>query len=308
VTGVPATVGPYRVVRSLGVGGMGMVLAVQDPDVDRLLALKLIKSSVVTGEAVERFWREAEVLAKIRHRGVVRIHRIGQTHEGTYLLMELVEGANLREMCGRGPLKPTRAALIARDLAEAVSAVHDQGILHRDLKPGNVIVSPDGIPVLLDFGLAREADAETLTRTGVALGTVAYMSPEVGRGVRTRTLGAPTDVYGLGVILYEMLSGHRPFQGKALDVMRMIVQDDPLWPSEEGRDVPFALEAILQRAMAKAPDARYTTAEELRLDLDRFLEGTRPDALASSRSTPRIALVAIALLLLVLILIVAKAS
>jgi hypothetical protein len=277
------------VLRVLGQGGMGVVYEVRDPQLDRILAMKLIRDVRASDTAVERFWREAEVLGRIQHPNVVRVHQIGQAHEGTYLLMERVEGEPLSDVVERGPLEVNEAARIVRTLADALRAVHAAGILHRDLKPHNVILRPDGSPTLLDFGLVRDESLERLTKTGVSLGTPAYMSPEQAKGVRTSELGPQTDVYGLGVILYELATGEAPFTGSAIDVMRAVIFQDPTRPSDVHDPVPAELEAICAVAMAKEPEDRYPTAEALRADLDRFLAGEAPAALEMGvYRTPRL--------------------
>lgn len=192
-------IGPYHVVRELGRGGMGVVYEVSHPGVPgRRLALKRILTDVADAKGLVRFGREAQLLARVRHHNVLRVHELGRTAEGPYVVTELVEGENLRELLTRGPFEPRRAAELVRDLADALGAVHAEGILHRDLKPENVLLRPDGTPVVLDFGLARELDGEGLTRTGDVLGTPAYMSPEQANGESPSRLDARTDVYGLG--------------------------------------------------------------------------------------------------------------
>ena len=169
----PRAVGPYQVVRELGRGGMGLVLEVRHPDVPRPLALKLILDQEADDTALARFGREAQLLARVRHPNVVVVHQLGRAPEGPYLVTELVAGESLEAQVRRGPLAPERAARITRALADALVAVHAEQVLHRDLKPQNVILRADGSPVLLDFGLARAQGGEKLTQTGTSLGTPA---------------------------------------------------------------------------------------------------------------------------------------
>ena len=164
----PKAIGPYPVIRELGAGGMGVVYQVRDPQLGRPLALKVIRQRTASKTAQERFWREAEALARIQHAGVIKVHKLGRAAEGPYLLEEFVDGQTLEDLVeSEQRPSPRESARIVRALADAVEAVHGHGILHRDLKPANVIMRSDtGNPVLLDFGLARDVDAETLTRTG----------------------------------------------------------------------------------------------------------------------------------------------
>ena len=271
----PARIGPYQVVRELGRGGMGVVYEVRDPATPRTLALKLLLQRDATADEQDRFWREVAVLARVRHRGVVRLFDQGRAEQGPYLIQELIEGEDLAAVGARG-LEPAEAARICADLAEALGAVHAAGVLHRDVKPANVILQPDGIPVLLDFGLAREDSAERLTQTGALLGTPSYMPPEQagGEGVDERA-----DVYGVGALLYYLLCGRAPFSGGKLQVVTRILREDPPWPSARGAAVPPGLEAICRVAMAKDPAARYASMAELRGDLLAFRAGDAPQAL-----------------------------
>jgi len=308
---LPAAVGRYRVQRLLGQGGMGVVLAVHDPATGRDLALKLILGAEADGEALARFWREAELLARVRHRSVVRIHELGRAPQGPFLVQEVVAGDSLLDLARMG-VEPRQAARWARDLADAVAAVHAAGVLHRDLKPENVIVRPDGIPVLLDFGLAREAAAAgQLTRTGQAMGTPAYMSPEQARGESPRTLDARTDVYGLGAILFELLAGRPPFTGASLmSVLLAVAQDEPRWPSADRADVPRELEAIVRRAMAKDRAARFPDAAALRDALDGFLaeDAAQPARGGERRTAAALAVVAGAVFAAVAALVAARVA
>ena len=300
-------IGPYQVVGELGRGAMGAVYRVLDPQVpDRQLAVKVIAlGAALSPDALERFLREAEVLARVRHVGVVRVHGFERAPQGAYLVQELVEGPTLRELLRQqGPPGPDAAVRIVRDLADAVSAVHAEGILHRDLKPDNVVMR-DGRPVLLDFGVARDLDAETLTKTGLLIGTPAYMAPEQAAGER---VGPGADVYALGGLLYELLVGAPPFKGDSYSVLKQVFENTPAWPSELGVDVPPELEALLRRAMAKAPQDRFPSAAALRDALDRSLTVPSPAA-TSGRS--RVALLAgllLGALLLVAFLLVRPAE
>jgi serine/threonine protein kinase len=268
-------IGPYTVLRELGRGGMGTVYEVEDPSLHRSAALKVVHSGLATPDTLTRFRREAEAMARVRHHNLVRIFKVGQATQGSYLLMELVDGSPLSALVEspESSFPPRRAAKVVRQLASAAEALHREGILHRDLKPSNVILRPDGVPVLLDLGLARVTDAETLTRTGAVIGTVGYMSPEQAKGVSPKTLTPAVDVYGLGVILYELLAGEAPFRGRPMKVLKAIVSQEPPWPPELEAKVPKGLQRIVLRALAKDPQQRYASAADLGEALARFLEG-----------------------------------
>ena len=274
MSGVPAAIGPYRILRRLGAGGMGVVWEAHHPGLGRSVAIKQLQGTV-DPRALERFRREGELLSRLRHPGVVAVLELGGAPEGPFLVQELVAGESLDKVLRRGPLPVRPAARIVRDVADALAAVHAAGMLHRDLKPHNVILRPDGTPVLIDFGLARDEQAERLTRTGEVMGSLAYMSPEQADG--SKLIDARSDVYGLGAVLYELLTGAPPFQGTTLQVIADILARDPPWPAELRQDVPPDLDAVCRRAMAKQPEARYPTAGALRDDLDRFLRGLPPE-------------------------------
>ncbi|RMG10815.1 MAG: serine/threonine protein kinase [Planctomycetota bacterium] len=255
----PRRVGPYTVLRRLGAGGMGTVFEALDPAGGRRVALKLLRCSTPALEA--RLVREAEVLARLRHRNVVRVHEVRRFPEGLALVQELVPGETLAERAGRG-LNPWEAADIVRDLAEALAEVHRRGVLHRDLKPSNVVLRPDGIPVLLDFGVAHDRDARTLTETGALVGTPSAMSPEQVEG--RKDLDPRVDVYGLGVLFYRLLCGRSPYEGSPLQVLRAILAPgDPPSPREVDPAVPESLDAVVRRCMRKNPAGRYRDASAL---------------------------------------------
>jgi Protein kinase domain len=281
--GNPERIGPFHVIRRLGAGGMGTVYEARHPDLPRSLALNVISPTALSAQSLARFWREAEALSQVRHPGVVTIHELGRSPQGPYMAQSLVEGQTLAEVLEEHPrgLAPDDAARILRALADAVAAVHGAGILHRDLKPANVILKPDRQPVLLDFGLAREVDAETLTRTGDLVGTPMYLSPEQADGTPGAELTPAVDVYGLGTLLYQLLVGQTPFApGSLVNMVAAILHQEPKWPSHLGVPVSPALEAILRVCMAKVPGQRYAGAADLRDDLDRYLAGEPPQAMA----------------------------
>jgi predicted Ser/Thr protein kinase len=274
-------IGPYKVLGKLGEGGMGTVYRVQDPEAPRQLAVKLIKGD--DAHRTERFLREAETLARVTHPAVVKVHHL-ERGPPPYLVLELIEGTPLADM---PPPTPRQAAKLIRELADAVAAVHREGILHRDLKPENVIVR-DGKPVLLDFGVARDQNADTLTKTGVWVGTLAYVAPEIL--TESSVNAAPgADVYALGVLLYELLMGHPPFEGGQVELIGQILNVEPDWPRSARDDVDPELEEILRHAMAKSPLERYASAEALRDDLSAYLAGRQTLATRARQARNRVA-------------------
>ena len=268
-------IGAYRVLEELGRGGMGVVLRVAHQATGAEAALKLLLGAA-KGDLLERFAREAEVLAKVRHPDVIRVLGLGRAVQGPFLVTELVEGASLNQLVREGPLETARACQILIRLCGALSAVHAAGILHRDLKPQNVILRPDGTPVLLDFGIAQDESAEALTQTGQLLGTPSYMSPEQAAGDR-HAVDVRSDVYGLGTILFTLLNGERPFaeaEGRGqFALIRAVLEGDPPWPRL--KELPPELVALGRRALAKEPHERPQTPAALQAELEAYLAPSR---------------------------------
>ncbi len=272
------TIGHYEVVREIGRGGMGAVYEGRDLTVDgRRVALKVVLEAALDPEALVRFEREARLLARVHHPGVVRVHALERAERAPVLVTELIEGARPLE---RGPLPAREAARIVRAVADAVEAVHQAGVLHRDLKPANVVRRADGSLVLLDFGVARELDGSSLTRTGDVVGTPEFMAPEQIEG--RRALDARVDVYGLGALLYALLVGDPPFKGGAVQVMTSVLERDPAWPAQRV-DTPAGLDRIVRRAMAKRATDRPASAAALRDELDAWLAAP-PEGRGARRS------------------------
>jgi hypothetical protein len=280
----PERIAQYTVLRELGAGGMGVVYEVQDPTLPRRLALKTIVSGLASTTATTRFLREAEALAKVTHRHVVKIHQIGEWSGGHYVTMDLISGdtADASVQTG-GPWDGQRVALLGRELADALTAMHATGLSHRDLKPKNVMLRDDGSPVLLDFGIVRDVNAETLTRTGEVLGTLAYMSPEQANGTSPKQLTPALDVYGLGAVLYFLLTARPPFAGPSMKVLYSVMETAPPTIRSLNAAVSPQLDAIVTRSMLKAPQARYQTMRAFQADLDRFLAGEVPLAYRAVR-------------------------
>ncbi len=308
---LPERVGPYRIVRELGRGGMGVVYEARRDGLDRRLVLKVVLASATSPEALLRFQREAELMARVRHPSVVAIHELLTTPRGPVIVCDLVEGEPLSRKVKAGWRDDRAAARLVLQLADAVHALHQASIVHRDLKPDNVIVRPDGTPVLLDFGVARDQAAQRMTVTGALLGSPHYMAPEQANGELPRTagsaIGPATDVYGLGAILFELLAGRPPFDdSRSLQdcLFRVVSGDPPRWPSATRPDVSRDLEAIVRRAMAPQPADRYPSARALQDDLARVLAGARGEGLVRPDARPWATLGAGAALVVVAVLLV----
>jgi tetratricopeptide (TPR) repeat protein len=265
---VPAQVGRYRVLGRVGGGGMGTVYRAEDPRLGRVVAVKVPRRDLLRAggtQVVRRFLREARAAARVRHPHVCPIHDVGEQGGVPYVVMDFIDGPSLAtRLAGGRPLGGVREAVeLARQVAEGLAAVHGQGLVHRDLKPANVLLGPDGKAVLTDFGLARPGEGEGgLTQAGALVGTPAYMAPEQARGEGQR-VGPWTDVYGLGLLLHQMLTGWLPPAGGAR-------------PSRWRADVDGALERVVCKALAARPEDRYPSGRELADDLARWAAGSAP--------------------------------
>jgi serine/threonine-protein kinase len=248
----------YRLVEHIAKGGMGDVWQGWDETMGRKVAIKILLPSLLDQPGFsERFRREARAMAVIDHRGVVQIYDVGTDRAvGAYLVMEYVEGDPLSRTLARvGRLTPARTMAIVAQAAEALAAVHKTGVVHRDVKPGNLLVRPNGTVVLTDFGIARAVGASQLTAPGSVLGTASYISPEVAMGELATPL---SDVYALGVVAYHCLAGRRPYDGES--PMEIATRHVNASPPPLPRDVPPSVTAIVERAMARQPSARWPNA------------------------------------------------
>jgi tRNA A-37 threonylcarbamoyl transferase component Bud32 len=261
------TIGKYRLVEKLGQGGMAQVYKAYQPDLDRYIAVKILHPHLTGDPEFEaRFRREARAVAALEHPNIVRIYDFDTAEGLAFLVMECVEGTNLRtklrDMAGRGELLDLpEAAHIVGALADALDYAHRQGVVHRDLKPSNVLIDPEGRPVLNDFGIARMLDATAITESGGSPGTPAYMSPEQGQG---QPGDARSDIYALGVLLYQLCTGQVPFDADTPYAIILKHITAPLPPPRTLRpDLPEAVERVILKAMAKDPAGRFQTAGEM---------------------------------------------
>jgi len=298
---LPRAFGNYQLLSEIGRGGMGVVYKARQEDLDRVVAVKMILSShLASAEQVRRFQAEARAAAKLRHSHIVPIHEVGQCNGQDYFTMEYIEGQSLAQSIAQGektgtqlvcakhppgrsgklaaspfsPIDIPTAVRIVGAIARAVEYLHRQGIVHRDLKPSNILLDAQGEPYLTDFGLAKmfQPDVQP-TATGVIAGTPAYMAPEQAAG-RGREVGPGADVYSLGAILYELLTGVPPFlEENPLDTLLNVLSVDPMLPRRLNPKIPRELELICLTCLRKTPGERYASAEALADDLDRFARG-----------------------------------
>jgi serine/threonine-protein kinase len=264
----------YEVEALIGRGGMGLVYKARQVRLNRFVALKMLITGAYAGPHERaRFQREAEAVASLRHAHIVQIHDVGDHQGWPYFTMELLERGSLAQALSGTPQPACQAAALVATLAEAMEAAHRGGIVHRDLKPANILLTAEGTPKVADFGLARHLEGEpVLTQSGARMGTLSYMAPEQVIG-KTDAIGPATDIYALGAVLYEMLTGRPPFRGEtASESERQVLTHEPVSPSRLNPRVARDLETICLKCLQKDPGKRYSTAAELAADIERFLK------------------------------------
>ena len=275
VANEPPLIAGYEILRELGRGGMGVVYHAHQLSLGREVALKVVLAGAHAGWSERsRFRVEAETAARLKHPNVVAIYEVGEQNRFPYVALELVDGGSLAERMARNPLAPDSAAGLAETVARAVEHVHQHGIVHRDLKPANVLMTAEGVPKITDFGLAKWVDVPSgHTQSGAIMGTPSYMAPEQARG-EAKLTGPATDVYALGAILYEMVTGRPPFKGAtAQETVHQLLTEEPVPPSRLQPQMSRDLETICLRCLQKDPSRRYSGAGALADDLRRYLDG-----------------------------------
>jgi len=276
--------GRYRIQRKLGAGGMADVYLAEDQELGRRVAIKILNGRHANDDQfIERFRREAKNAAALNHPNIVSIYDRGNAEDTYYIAMEFLDGRTLKELIvGRGSAPINVAIEYARQILSALRFAHRHGIVHRDIKPHNVLVDGEGRVKVTDFGIAR-AGTSQMTETGSIVGTAQYLSPEQARGGE---VDPRSDLYSLGIVLYELLTGKTPFEGETpVEIAMKHLSNAPKPPSKLRPDIPPELDMVVLRALAKSPDDRYQSADEMEADLERVARGARVSATTSDTAT-----------------------
>ena len=272
---LPRAFGQYELLMEIGRGGMGVVYKARQESLDRTVAVKMILGNYLASEEhVRRFQTEAKAAARVRHPNIVHIHEVGQLHGQDYFVMEHIEGESLAQRVTRAKVDVEAAVRLVAAVARAVDHLHQEGILHRDLKPSNILLDAQEQPYVTDFGLAKIfTPGSEVTATGVITGTPSYMAPEQASG-RGSAVGPAVDVYSLGAILYELLTGRPPFREEnPLDTLMEVLSREPTLPRQLNPRIPRELELVCLKCLAKSPQDRYASAGSLADDLEHFARG-----------------------------------
>ncbi|MBI1312832.1 protein kinase [bacterium] len=269
------TFGDYEVLAEIARGGMGVVYRARQTKLNRVVAVKMIlQGQLASDDDIQRFYSEAEAAARLEHPGIVPIFEVGEIDDQHYFSMGYVDGESLADRVRRGPLPPREAAELLRQVADAIEYAHRHGVVHRDLKPGNILLTQDGQPRVTDFGLAKTVEGDSgLTASGQILGTPGYMPPEQASG-QIRDVGPLSDLYSLGAVLYCLLTGRPPFQSaRVIETLQQVVENPPVSPRLLNPAVDLDLETIVLKCLEKQPAHRLSSAAELRDELQRYLNG-----------------------------------
>jgi serine/threonine protein kinase len=276
----PLRIGEFEIISELGRGGMGAVYKAREVSLDRVCALKLLPAHMAhDASLVTRFKREAQACAKLDHPNIVRAYRVGEAENTHYFAMEFIEGSSVEKVIEKGPMPIDKAVDIIRQVGKALAHAHKAGMIHRDIKPGNILVTKDGVAKLADLGLVREmnADMTRVTQSGTGMGTPAYMPPEQATGAKNAD--ARSDIYALGATMYHMVVGDVPYKGdSAYDVVKMHMEGRLKSPRARRPDVPSWLDLVILKMMQKKPENRFQTADELLAALDRGSPVAAPTA------------------------------
>lgn len=277
---LPTTVGDYELIEEIGRGGMGVVFRAHQISLDREVAVKMIlRGRLASDSDLQRFLAEAAATARLEHPNIVPVYEVGNVDGRPYFSMQLIEGETLADRLTTGPMRQRDAAKLISAVARAVHFAHEQGVLHRDLKPGNILIGSEGQPLITDFGLAKQSKSNVdLTRSGMMVGTPAYMSPEQASG-RRELVGPPSDLYSLGCVLYFALTGRAPLISEnPVELVMLVIEQDPIPPRAIRPSLDRDLEMIVIRCLQKPIDLRYASAAALADDLDAFLADEKVSA------------------------------